>query len=277
MKILITGGSGFIGSHACLLFSKQGHEVFVLTHSNKDNLRCSPVCKAIYDLNDALPDVDAIINLAGASIAAKFLNRRREGELLKSRIKVMDHLLKAYRGRDFPKIFIQASATGIYPSGGIFDEEGENDGNFSELIQAVENAASERFSRSSKLMLVRFGVVMGKGGGLMRILSLLPTLYFFPDPKNFIPWLSIDDASEILLFLCTHPLEGAINAVNPQKRTLNKLLSFNKKSALCLPLPYLLLKCLPDKRCKLLTVSHTVLPTKLVNAGFNFKTFRKEP
>lgn len=275
MKILITGGSGFIGSHACTLFSKQGHEVFVLTRRNKHTLHSFPACKAVFDLNDALPEVDAVINLAGASIAAKYLNRRREDELLKSRINIMDHLLKAYRRRAFPKIFIQASASGIYPSGGTFDEDGETDGNFSELIQAVENAALQRFSDISNLMLVRFGVVMGKGGGFMRILSYLPSLYFFPDPQNYIPWLSIDDAAEILLFLCTHPLEGVVNAVSPQKLTLNELLSYAKKPGIRLPLPYLLLKCLPDKRCELLTVSHTILPAKLKSAGFCFKTFRK--
>ena len=270
MRVLITGGLGFVGLATCKELIASGHEVFVSTHRNKDNIRHIPENITLLDTQSTFPKVDAIVNLAGASIAQKILNKKRCLELLKTRVKVMDLLLSKYPKISFPKIFIQTSATGIYTNGQICAEDGDTCGAFSELISALEQATLERFAPISQVTLLRLGVVMGKNGGLGQILKYLPPLKIIPDPGNLVPWVYVEDVAKVIALLLNKPCSGVVNVASDDFKTANELLALNSHTTFALPLPAFLLKLPFDKRGALLMASHKVLSLKLSQMGFKF-------
>ncbi len=271
MKILITGGLGFIGQATCKELSRYDHEIFVYTHRNAGSIQHVPSNITLLDSNSIFPEVDAIVNLAGESIAKKILTRKRCQELLKSRENMMDLLLSKYEKGNFPKIFIQASATGIYTNDQICAEEGDTCGTFSELITALEYAAIKRFNDISCLTMLRLGVVMGEQGGLQKILKYLPPIKIFPDPQNLVPWVKVEDVAKIITLLLRNPCKGIVNVASDDFKTANELLSIRGKSCIYFPLPRFLLTLPFDRRGALLLASHKILSNKLKQAGFIFE------
>ncbi len=270
MKILITGGSGFLGTAVCKRLAYD-HEIYVLTRNKRRASSKLNTEVTLITSQDPFPKVDAILNFAGAAISARILTQKRMNVLLNSRIRIMDLLQEKYRGTVFPPLFIQASATGIYSNDQTCDESGACNGAFASLIKALEDAAKKRFEGITCLALIRFGVIMGEGGGLNRILKRLPKLQIIPDQGNFVPWIALEDAAAIITFLLEHPLRGVVNAVSPDLKTANTLLAAGKGSGPFLPSPRFLLNIPFDRRGKLLTASHIILSSRLINAGFKFK------
>lgn len=269
MKILITGGTGFLGKSVCNK-ALTHHEVFVLTRNKYKASKALPKSVHILTREDDFPKVDVIFNFAGAAISAKFLNVKRMQVLLQSRVQILEFLTKKYQRNSLPKFFIQASATGIYSNNQACDEKGECCGYFSELIKSIERVAFQSFAACTHFSILRFGVILGQNGGLFRILNKLPQLRIVPDEGNIVPWVSIDDATKACLFILTHPLDGIVNVSNPYPLTANELLYAGRNKRLYLPIPIFLLKNTFDKRGQLLTVSHYILSRRLIDQGFVF-------
>lgn len=272
MRILITGGTGFVGRHLIDALLERGEEIWVYTHADKSRA-CGLLPEKVTTVGrgDPFPRVDALVNLAGESIAAKILTRSRMKTLLKSRLDVLHLLDEKYPGDDFPGIFIQASATGFYASGQICDEAGECGGVFGTLLSELEDAASALCRKhDSSCCLLRIGVVMGDGGGLMDITSRLPRLKIVMGGDNLVPWIGIDDLTRALCLLLKQPQDGAVNAVSPAYKSANELLAMGKMGAFFIPLPSPLLR-LFDRRGALLLASHQVIPTRLMQLGFEFQ------
>lgn len=271
MRILITGGTGFVGRHLIDALLERGDEIWVYTHADKSRA-CGilPEKVTVVGRDDPFPRVDALVNLAGESIAAKILTRSRMKTLLKSRLDVLHLLDEKYPEDDFPEIFIQASATGFYASGQICDESGECGGVFGTLLSELEDAASALCRRhGSSCSLLRIGVVMGDGGGLMDITSRLPRLKIVMGGDNLVPWIGIADLTRALCLLLKHPQDGAVNAVSPAYKSANELLAMGKMGAFFIPLPSPLLR-LFDRRGALLRASHQVISGRLTRLGFEF-------
>lgn len=275
MKILITGGTGFLGKAVCDK-ALAHHEVFVLTRNKYKVLKELPKSVHILTREDDFPKVDVIFNFAGAAISATFLNARRIQTLLQSRVQILELLTKKYQKKSLPKFFIQASATGIYSNNQTCDEKGECCGYFSELIKSIEKVAFQFFSSCTHFSILRFGVILGQNGGLFRILKKMPQLRIIPDERNIVPWISIDDAAKACLFVLTHHLDGIVNVSNPCPLTANELLCAGRKKYLYLPIPLFLLKNTFDKRGQLLTVSHYILSRRLIDQGFVFSHLPKD-
>lgn len=206
MKILVCGGSGFIGRALCRNLIAQNHQVFIYTHSTnvKTIFKTSAFLKKTFrstnfrvvNVYNDFPNVDVIINLSGESIAKKKLTKDRLDEILQSRIDTIDLLLDEYRLRA-PKIFIQASATGIYKDNVSCDETGElGDSVYAQICKAIEDKALSLAQistfRYSKICLARIGVVVGRGGGLRQNLRFLTKTHFIPG-DNTIPYILIKD------------------------------------------------------------------------------------
>ena len=270
MKILITGGTGFLGLAVCKRVYLH-HEVYVLTRDKAKAEKILPHGVKVLSAEDDFPQIDAIFNFAGAAISAKILNHHRTRILLKSRLQILRLLAQKYSLHTLPRYFIQASATGIYSNDQTCDEKGECHGAFCELISAIEKASAKYFASCEHFSILRFGVILGKGGGLFSILKRLPRLRIIPDKNNCIPWVSLDDAVASCLFVLSHNIHGIINVADPKLLTANEILKIGRKTSFFLPLPYFLLTLVFDKRGLLLTASNHIISQKLLSCGFIFK------
>lgn len=282
MKILVCGGSGFIGRALCRNLIAQNHQVFIYTHSTnvKTIFKTSAFLKKTFrstnfrvvNVYNDFPNVDVIINLSGESIAKKKLTKDRLDEILQSRIDTIDLLLDEYRLRA-PKIFIQASATGIYKDNVSCDETGElGDSVYAQICKAIEDKAlsfaKNSTFRYSKICLARIGVVVGRGGGLSQNLRFLPKLHFMPG-DNTIPYILLNDIVEAFNLIINKMLSGPVNLCSDDYVTLNKLIELCKPYCpIAVPCPRKLLEL--DKRGELLLADQKVKPSVLLENGFTF-------
>lgn len=282
MKFLVCGGSGFIGKALCSDLIAKKHQIFIYSHSKnirvllKKNTYLKKFFKTdnfqlVNQYND-FPDVDVIINLSGESVAQKKLTEKRMDEILSSRLDTIDLLLEQYRLRA-PKLFIQASATGIYMEKAICDENGQTGSSvYSDVCQKLEEKALSLAKNStfsySKICLARIGVVVGKGGGLMQNLKYVPKVAFIPG-NNTIPYILIDDLVAAFNLIINRKLSGPVNLCSDDYITLNTLISLCKPhSLLTLPCPRSVLKL--DRRGELLLADQKIEPGILLKNGFSF-------
>lgn len=282
MKILICGGSGFIGRALCRKLSEQKHQIFVYTHSTNPRVLLKKAAyfrKIFCGLNiqvinryNEFPNVDVIINLSGESIAKKKLTQKRMNEILSSRLDTIDLLFEEYRLRA-PKLFIQASATGIYSDNENCDESGPlGNSVYADVCRKIEkkalSLADNSTFRYTKICIARIGVVVGKGGGLTKNMHYLPKIRFIPG-DNSVPYILIDDLVAAFNLIINKKISGSVNLCSDRFITLNRLISLCKpNSLLTLPCPRSLLKM--DKRGELLLADQKITPKVLLKNGFTF-------
>ena len=286
MKILVCGGSGFIGRALCRNLIAQNHQVFIYIHSTnvKTIFKTSAFLKKTFrstnfrvvNVYNDFPNVDVIINLSGESIAKKKLTKDRLDEILQSRIDTIDLLLDEYRLRA-PKIFIQASATGIYKDNVSCDETGElGDSVYAQICKAIEDKALSLAQNStfrySKICLARIGVVVGRGGGLRQNLRFLPKTHFIPG-DNTIPYILIKDIVSAFNLIINKKLSGPVNLCSDDYVSLNKLIELCKPYCpIAIPCPRKILTL--DKRGELLLADQKIEPKVLLENGFTFSKIK---
>ncbi len=270
MRILITGGSGFIGKALVNELLKDGHSICIYTHkSNSQRNFNFPLNVKIVGKEDYFPDSDVIVNLAGESIAEKSLTKERVKKILSSRLDMIDLLNKKFEGR-FPPHFIQASATGIYGNGFNLDEKSQlSDSLYANICKAVEEKANSlSLNHRTNVSICRIGIVIGQGGGLVRNLTYFPTLHIL-GATNFVPYLYINDCINALRYIINRKIYGIINLCSDNYLTVNKILeiaSSHKK----IKIPVIKMCLNLDKRGSLLLVNQQVLPQVLIENGFTF-------
>ena len=273
MRILITGGSGFIGRELVTLLRKQNDTIFVYTHKKQitNNLGFSYDI-SILQASDDFPDVDVIVNLAGESIAQKRLSQKRLNEILKSRLDTIDLLAEKY-AENFPAHFLQASATGIYIDNCEQDEKGELANTvYADICKNIEKKANELKNEfQAAISILRIGVVVGDGGGLVENLKYLPTLHLIGG-SNYIPYLKISDCAKAIKLIIEKKIQGNINLCSDHYLTANELLKLSSSSKLLtVPVPKFALKL--DKRGELLLTNQRIFPATLKENGFVFDHF----
>ena len=273
MRILVAGGSGFIGRKLISLLHQSSDTIFVYTHQQtvNNNLGFNSDIKVL-NTDSEFPDVDVIVNLAGESIAKQGLSEKRLSEILNSRLDTISLLSDKYSGR-FPAHFIQASATGIYIDNCQQDENGDiSDSVYAGICKAIERAANELKDKyNTTVSICRIGVVIGQGGGLVDNLRYLPTLHIIGG-NNYIPYLTVDDCTKAMKLIIQKRIAGIINLCSDQFRTANQLLKLSSSSKFfTLPVPKFALKF--DKRGDLLLTNQRIIPGTLKENGFVFDHF----
>ncbi len=285
MKLLITGGTGFIGSALSRHLSVNGHQVTVLSRTPQAaRQHLGPSVHAVGSLAQ-LANEDgwqAVINLAGAPIFAARWTPERKCLLRDSRIKLTEELVSYLASRAHkPEVFISGSAIGYYGNQGdlTLTEQSPAKPDFSQqLCQDWEHAAEQAESLGIRVCRVRTGLVIGPGGGLLQRL-LWPFRVGLGgrmgDGRQWMSWIHRDDWVALADAMLNNPaMHGPYNATAPHPVTQAE---FTQTLAACLnrpallPVPAQALRCLLGEMSELVLGSQRVLPERLLAQGFKFQ------
>jgi len=285
MKILITGGTGFIGKKLCHFLLGKDHQLTVLSRKpEKVSTLCGESVESIKNLDQltASDTFDAIINLAGEGIADARWTDIRKQQLLDSRIKITEQLISYIKkATNKPKVLISGSAIGYYGDKGstVLTEESLPHEEFSHHLCALwETTAFEAEKLGVRTCVIRTALVLGDDGGFLKRM-LLPFKLGLGGPmgdgKQWMSWIHRTDLIAIIEKLLESPtLDGVFNASSPgpvTNKEFSKTLGEVLNRPAIIPVPAFVLKILLGEMSMLLLGGQRVMPDRLEKAGFEFK------
>ena len=285
MKILMTGGTGFIGKKLCCFLLGKNHQLTVLSRNpEKVPSLCGESVTAIrsIELLTASDAFDAIINLAGEGIADARWSKTRKQQLLDSRINTTKQLIAYIEKADHkPEVLISGSAVGYYGNSGSkrLNEESPSHEDFShQLCARWESAALEAEKSGVRVCIVRTGLVIGDDGGFIKRM-LLPFKLGLGGPigngKQWMSWIHRTDFIAIIdKLLESVTLQGVFNATAPEPVTnveFSKTLGQVLNRPAFIPIPAMVLNILLGEMSELLLGGQRVIPVRIEQAGFEFK------
>ncbi len=284
-NILITG-TGLIGGELAKNLKQQGFSVRFLSQSKKQ-YQGFPCFHWNVDKDEidekALDSVTHIIHLAGAGITDKRWTESRKKELMDSRVRSGELLLKTLKKNNSTiRAFISASATGYYgavTTDKIFSEDDDPANDFlSEICIAWENVAHRFEEVADQVTIFRFGIVLSeKGGALSRLTPIFRMGLGSPigSGEQYMPWVHLDDLVNAIIYSIQNELQGTYNLVadeHVKNRTFSKALAASLNRKIILPaIPAFLLKLRFGELSIVLLFGSRISNDKLKTAGFNFK------
>ncbi|UTW04737.1 TIGR01777 family oxidoreductase [Amphritea atlantica] len=284
MKVLISGGTGFIGRHLIPRLLEYGHEPVVLTRSGtKARKLFGSSVRVITDLDQISNDeqIDGIINLAGEGIADKRWSEKRKQALIDSRIKTTADIMSLItRLEHAPEVMVSGSAIGFYgcrTDDLLLDEHGEIvDDYCHRLCQRWESEALRAETMGVRVCLIRTGVVLGHGGALAKMLPAFRLGLGGPIARGdqWMSWIHVDDEVEVICMMLTHnAFHGAYNLTAPDAVT-NAAFSRELAAVLSRPcwlrVPAVVIDLMLGEGSDLLLKGQKVYPDRLLKAGYKF-------
>ncbi len=293
MKVAITGATGFVGSLLVQRLHAQGHKIVVLT-------RKAAFAKKVFP-SEAFPNVeivaytpnasgswqsviascDGVVNLAGEPIGEGRWTPERKQEILNSRKLGTQKIVEAIANANpKPTVLINASAIGYYGTSetATFDETSLSGNDFlAQVCQAWEAEATKVKDAGVRLVILRFGIVLGNGGALGKMIP--PFKLFAGGPigsgRQWFSWIHVDDLVSLILEALTKPeIEGVYNATAPNparmadlSQTLGQVM--NRPS--WLPVPSFAIEALLGDGAIVVLEGQQVLPKRTVETGFEYK------
>jgi uncharacterized protein (TIGR01777 family) len=300
MKILISGASGLVGQELGLLLARRGHQLHVLTRSPEKHQGMLPFPAKFFSWNaesgvpspEAFDGVEAVIHLAGESIASGRWSSERKKAILESRVIGTRNLVEGVRlyGAQV-RTFVSAAAIGIYGDRGdeILDEasrpaEGTTAGSASavEFLAGVchewEAAATQGLPESVRPVLVRIGIVLAQTGGALA--QMLPIFRnglggALGSGKQWMSWIHVSDLARVFDFALERTtLRGAINGVAPEPVTnagFTRGLAARLRRPGVFKTPAPALRLAIGGMAQAILSSQRVSPTRLSAEGFQFR------
>jgi hypothetical protein len=289
MKIVIAGGTGFIGRHVSRLLIHEGHSVTLLSRHTPDDKHlvnihvrhiqwdgCSQGAWA-----QECDGADVVLNLSGAPIADSRWTEKRKQELIDSRVQSTKTLVQAISSwRNKPHTFITASGIGLYGDRGgevVNESSTPGKGFLPQLCQSWEGAAMEGEALGLRVIPIRIGMVLGPDGGALSKMTL-PFRMFLGGPilpgTQFVSWIHREDLARLILFLMTHSsIRGPVNAVAPETVTMKEFCTtlgkaMNRPS--WFPVPEFVLRMTLGELATMLTTGQRVHSLKALEAGFSY-------
>jgi len=284
MQVLITGGTGLIGSALCRQWQAD-HQITVLTRRPASVVRrCGHQVLAIASLSELSSDhyFDVVINLAGEPIADRRWSSSRKQVLRDSRIGITHQLLSYFkRAKIKPSVLINASAVGYYGDRGdcILDENSDSENDFAhQLCRDWEDEAVKASELGIRVCVLRLGLVIAEGGGFLSRLLLPFRLGLggrIGSGDQWMSWVHQDDVLGVIHYLISHQvLNGVFNTTAPQPVTNKQFthcLAGQLRRPAILPVPAWGLNKLLGEMSVLLLGGQRVLPVRIQQAGFEFQ------
>ena len=284
MHILMTGGTGFIGSHLTRAMLARGNQVTLWVRSVAKAQSLFPGrVNIVESLDDVASPVDAIVNLAGEAIIGARWSDTRKKALLDSRIQTTKILVDWINVAEHkPQVLVSGSAIGYYgnyPEDIELTEAANPRACFaSELCQQWEAEALKAEDLGVRVCRVRTGVVLDQHAGALNRMWLPFKAGLggrVASGKQWFSWIHRQDMIDLLLFMIdTQTISGAVNAVAPKPviyDTFTDTFAKTLKRKAWLPMPSLLLNIMLGEAASLLIEGQKVVPKALLDAGFEFQ------
>jgi len=283
--VLVSGATGFIGGHLVRRLIERGDRVIVLTRdADKALSRFGPHVRIVTRLKDveSTTVIDAIVNLAGATILGLPWTLRRRMKLIDSRVETTRALVDlAGRLNRAPRILISASAIGYYGVHGdeLLDELALPSLIFqSKLCQKWEAAADCGETLGMRVVKLRIGLVLGRDGGALPQLARPHRLGLgavLGSGGQWMSWIHIDDLIRLFEFSLDTPLaRGALNAVSPNPVThlhMQRAIARALHRPLWLRVPAFAVRAMLGEMAQLLVQGQRVVPGRAAVLGFDFQ------
>lgn len=279
MRVLVTGGTGFIGEAMIPALQEKGYEVAVLTRSPSSGV--VPQVEYVQDPDALSGPVDAVINLAGASLADKRWSPAYKAEMLESRVGLTRRLGGFFSSQKTrPSVWINASAIGYYGPRGdepLEEDADTGEGFAAELCRQWENAAVEA-AADARLCIMRLGVVLDAGGGAYPQMAQpfkMGVANWIGDGKQWLSWVHRDDVVAAFCYALEHStMQGPVNVTAPAPVTSRGFCEAMRRvhrTLLAIPMPGFVMRAMVGEMAEeLLLTGQKVLPSMLTQAGFAF-------
>lgn len=266
-KILIVGGSGFIGSalrdymHENTIILLKGRK---LIEMEKD------------ELIELLKNTDVVINLSGYPISKRWTNKNKQ-LILSSRVLTTRKLVEALNLIHQKIHFINASAIGIYSNRRIHEESSKDYANhfLSYVVQQWE-AELQKLDSHISYSIVRLGIVLGNSGGVYKIFKKLVKWNmgaYFGKGKQKLSFISLNDLTSIFVFIINQKIFGIVNAVAPENTdyyTLMHLMKDKYHAKILWQIPEFIIKMFFGQASLLFLESQEAKPQVLLKNNYNF-------
>lgn len=286
MNIVIAGGTGFVGKRLSTLLVQQGHKVIILTRNSSSiqgNIQYVQWLDARSHPEEHLENVDAFVNLAGVSLNEGRWTSTRKKAIYNSRIDATNEIIRIIEKLSVkPKVLFNASAVGIYPisTTETYTEDSKNFANdfLGMVVQQWEHHAEKAKKLGVRVVLGRFGVILGKESGALPLMALPYKLFAggtVGSGKQWLSWIHVEDVARAILHAITHEaIAGPMNvtAPNPMRmrefgQTIGKVLGRPH----WMPVPGFAMKLALGEQSQLVLEGQRVLPNVLLQNQFEFK------
>jgi uncharacterized protein (TIGR01777 family) len=283
MKVLIAGGSGFLGTALKNSLLKANHDVFILTRRNsKDVHEIQWDGKTPSGWGRLINEMDAVVNLTGVGLEHWPWTKRQKQRFVDSRVLPGLALVSAMQNAARrPRVFLQTSGVNRYGLRGqaIADESTPPSVDFlGQLTVKMEEATAPVEELGVRRVIARSAVVLASHRGMFPLMSLAPRLFFggkFGDGKQAMPWIHIEDQTNAMHFLLENEdARGPFNLISPEPTSSAEFMRIVCK-VLHRPywfhVPRFLLRLILGEMSVLLTEGRYARPKRLIELGFRFR------
>ncbi|MCG9893630.1 MAG: TIGR01777 family oxidoreductase [Thermosynechococcaceae cyanobacterium MS004] len=288
MKVAVTGGTGFIGSRLVERLQAEGHQVLLLTRNpaqaqskfpQAEVVEYSPKVSGAWQ--QSISGCDGVINLAGEPLATRWSDSIKQ-EVLESRTLGTQKIVEAIaQANSKPAVLVNASAVGYYGTSETttFEETSAPGTDFlAQVCQGWEAAAEQVKASGARLAIIRIGIVLGAGGGVLARM-MLPFQVFAGGPlgsgQQWVSWIHREDLITLILKALTDSsTAGVLNGTAPNPVRMSEFCQalgqvVNRPS--WLPVPDFALELLLGEAAKLVLEGQRVLPQQTEATGFQFQ------
>ena len=286
MHVFITGGLGFVGSNLSRYLLDKGHRVTAVgrqtgqggTRNENYSFIAADTTKP-GDWQARLKDADVVVNLAGKSIFKRWTRKYKQA-IYESRILTTRNVVAAL-AHDKTVTLFSASGAGYYGSRGddiLKEDEPCGDDFLSGISVDWEKEALQAEQKGGRAVMMRFGVVIGNGGGAMQ--KMIPAYKFFVggpigSGRQWFPWIHVEDLMAAIVFIMENKeVKGPVNFCAPapvRNKDLAKALGRVLRRPALMPAPAFMIRAVLGEFGSVLLDSQRVVPDKLLNAGFQFQ------